>query len=260
MARSPGRRRSSTSFASIAEELRGHLPPSSREDLFGADAEAFAETSQRASRARAPRTCSLGCAPPTRTPAHEVRTARSHSLRAVQRLRDRLRREARDGSGLPYRLRAQRGRQIDRRRGDSRPLVRHRGTVALWRGEGPGERAELARLQRDADRGAAGAERIGGRDRAAQARQGEPRRQGQSGVRRGPAQGGPRRGGPRVLPDDVLARRREPGEGRGGDPSEPRRPRATPVLGQRGSRADERPARRPARASRAVLQAARQGH
>ena len=27
----------------IAEELRGHLPPGSREDLFGADAEAFAE-------------------------------------------------------------------------------------------------------------------------------------------------------------------------------------------------------------------------
>ncbi len=27
----------------IAEELRGHLPQGSREDLFGADAEAFAE-------------------------------------------------------------------------------------------------------------------------------------------------------------------------------------------------------------------------
>ena len=27
----------------IAEELRGHLPQGSREDLFGADADAFAE-------------------------------------------------------------------------------------------------------------------------------------------------------------------------------------------------------------------------
>ena len=28
---------------SIAEDLRGHLPPGSREDLFGADAQAFAD-------------------------------------------------------------------------------------------------------------------------------------------------------------------------------------------------------------------------
>ena len=37
--------------------------------------------------------------------------------------------------------------------------------------------AELARLQRDADRRAAGTERLGGRGRAPEARQGEPRRQ-----------------------------------------------------------------------------------
>ncbi len=28
---------------SIAEDLRGHLPPGSREDLFGSDAQAFAD-------------------------------------------------------------------------------------------------------------------------------------------------------------------------------------------------------------------------
>ena len=65
-----------------------------------------------------------------------------------------------------------------------------------------------------------------------------------------PAEGGPRRRRSRALPDDVLARRREPGEGRRGDPSKPWRSRAVPVFRERGPGRDERPARGPARSGR----------
>ena len=88
----------------------------------------------------------------------------------------------------------------------------------------------------------------------------QPRRCERPALRRKLAEGGTRRGRPRSFPHDVLARRREPGKRRRGDPGEPRRSRAVVVLGQRGPRRDQRPARRAAQEGRRVLQVARIDH